>query len=92
MRMPGYCTECHRVKQVRVNMSRLGPGQVTQGVCNRCETLGNLTPLERDLFARLERAHTLVLTAPERRTALTLERAGLARILPGRDGSTLVLT
>jgi hypothetical protein len=40
--MPGYCTECHRVKQVRVSGHGLAMAGarhgVVEGVCDDCET------------------------------------------------------
>jgi hypothetical protein len=42
MRMPGYCTECRRVKQVRVAGHALAMAGarhgVVEGVCDECET------------------------------------------------------
>ncbi len=36
MRMVGYCTECHRIRQVRV--TRYVPGtRVPEGICANCE-------------------------------------------------------
>lgn len=40
MMIPGYCTSCHRIKQVRVSnhgMAMLGARQVAQGICRSCE-------------------------------------------------------
>jgi hypothetical protein len=41
MRMPGYCTECRRVKQVRVSGYALAMAGarhgVVEGVCDQCE-------------------------------------------------------
>lgn len=40
MRLPGYCTGCHRIKQVRVSgaqMALVAAGQVAQGTCASCE-------------------------------------------------------
>jgi hypothetical protein len=40
VRVPGYCTECHRIKQVNVSGHGLAMGAasgVFQGVCWNCE-------------------------------------------------------
>jgi hypothetical protein len=35
--MIGYCTECHKIKRVRVRMSLLASGRAPQGICFDCE-------------------------------------------------------
>lgn len=40
VRLPGYCTVCRRIKQVRVSghgMAMLGVRRVAQGICSQCE-------------------------------------------------------
>jgi hypothetical protein len=40
MRLPGFCTECRRVKQVRVSnagMASLAKKGVAFGICSSCE-------------------------------------------------------
>lgn len=40
MRLHGYCTECHRIRQVRVNnhgMARLAMRGTASGICASCE-------------------------------------------------------
>lgn len=37
MRLHGYCTECHRIRMVRVNFGRYTGRGVMQGVCDDCE-------------------------------------------------------
>jgi hypothetical protein len=40
MRIPGYCTECHKVKQVRVSghgLAMMGIRGAAEGVCASCE-------------------------------------------------------
>lgn len=40
MKIPGYCTECHRIKQVRVSssgMARLAAHNVATGICDACQ-------------------------------------------------------
>jgi hypothetical protein len=36
MRIVGYCTVCHRIRQIRVNARGL-IGRVPQGICAQCE-------------------------------------------------------
>lgn len=40
MRIVGYCTKCHRIKQVRVDPRTLVGGGVPQGICAQCEQEG----------------------------------------------------
>lgn len=40
MRMTGYCTECHRVRPVRVSghgMAMLAARRIATGICVACE-------------------------------------------------------
>lgn len=41
MKIPGYCTGCHRIKQVRVSghgLAMMGArGGVAQGICDSCQ-------------------------------------------------------
>lgn len=39
MRVPGYCTRCHRVRTVRVTGAALARarGGIVEGVCAECE-------------------------------------------------------
>jgi len=45
MRLPGYCTECRRFKQVRVSGSALARGMASggtvSGICSWCEDKPN---------------------------------------------------
>lgn len=37
MRMVGWCERCHRIRQVRVNLSRWTGRGVPVGICWECE-------------------------------------------------------
>ena len=43
MRLIGYCTRCHRVRQVRVTGLQIHPG-VPLGICDECEDEREATP------------------------------------------------
>jgi hypothetical protein len=39
VKLPGYCTECHRVRQVNVSghqMAMVAVGRSVEGVCDEC--------------------------------------------------------
>ena len=68
MRMPGWCPDCRKIRQVKVTRPRPIPGP-QQGICAQCED-----EQERDRF-RLNRARTspdpIVLEARGERWLLT---------------------
>lgn len=40
MRVPGWCTECHKIKRVRVTpvgMTALAAGGAASGICSECQ-------------------------------------------------------
>lgn len=37
MKILGYCTECRRIKQVRVNLGRWTGRGTPQGICDSCQ-------------------------------------------------------
>jgi hypothetical protein len=94
MRLPGYCTECHRIRQVTVSMSQFAATRTPTGVCVPCERRADLSPDERRMLFALERHGQIAVdTAPDRRTAQALVRADFAYVAEGNlryEGETVL--
>lgn len=80
MRVPGYCSSCHRPRRVSVSgagMASLAFRGVAEGICDECENPKPQMKAEhvRDLLAHLENnTKPLVAVAPDEIAAL--HRAG----------------
>lgn len=73
MRLPGYCTGCRHIKQVRVTPSSLGRGTPT-GICANCERKQEDERKDRERLARLSCDETFATADGERTCGCRLLR------------------